>query len=331
MNMNKIQMILGVALASNLISCGEPKTEIEITNDTLRVKNVWMRSDGKRVVEWADKRGIAHILREGSYNDFSGWYTNLIEVVYSCEDKTLVHKKREHKSTRFSRGNYFIDYFRLCLPENFKVPGITTEEGFFLDRKNIEVYNLEDPTQTERTNSSKSEILRTFKTSNSSFSYHPKGDVQKCNVPFRVRDIYLMGFVKRRPREEWDRLRNSGIDEIAELSGLEKLSDTDIAVLCTDEEGRHYVLSAGMLSWMEDRYNIITLKNGGIDTSLVLESCISTDKLKVDHYTLTVPKDVTFYDLKSLQLEQLLEGKQPRELYDALFKSHNFFYDEAIH
>ncbi|MBI2106752.1 hypothetical protein HYT57_02100 [Candidatus Woesearchaeota archaeon] len=326
--MNKHKTILGTILVSSLLGCNEPHTETEIYNDTLRVENVWMRSDGRRIVEYVHQDGIAHILREGSHDLFSGRYNNIIQVKYIGGKKLLVHTKRDSTHSRHPSRT---DYFTLCLPNNYKIRGLTTEEGGFLDRRDIDVYNIENDAQKEIGDLEEREILNVFRTSNPTFNYPPMGSVQRCSVSFRVREIYLTGFMKHRSRKEWERFNNSGVDEIAELSGFKELSDTDILVLCIDKEGRHYAIGAGMLLWGENKYNTIILKSGGRDTTLTLESRIISENLRVDNYTLTVPEGVTLDSLKKLDLGRFLQDKQPEELYKLVREDTLFIYDGSVH
>jgi len=320
--MNKLQSIFGIVLASTLISCSEQKLVTEIVNEKLRVNSAWIRSDGQRIIEYTDNEGVAHMINEG--------FKNRVKVVYSNrEDKFLIFEKREIKKSKFlcSEDSLIIDHYVLHLPNNYTIQGITTEEGLFINREKIDIYNLTKP---KISSLGEQDILKIFRPLNPIFSYPPEGNGKKCNISFKVKEIYLMGLFKHRPRETWETFENSGNDEIAGLAAIKDLTDTDISILCIDKYGNNYNIGSELFTWKEDKYNIITLKRAGTDTTLTLDTRITSDDIKVDCYSLIIPKSVTIDNLKYVQILTLKENKEPRALYNLLVKNGCFTYDKRF-
>ena len=97
-----------------------------------------------------------------------------------------------------------------------------------------------------------------------------------------------------------------------------------------DKYGNNYNIGSELFTWKEDKYNIITLKRAGTDTTLTLDTRITSDDIKVDCYSLIIPKSVTIDNLKYVQILTLKENKEPRALYNLLVKNGCFTYDKRF-
>ena len=134
-----LQGILNIALASglmNLSGCGKEidlsKIKMEFLNDTLRVENVWMRSDGTRIVEYLQPDGSTRILNQGVYYDPNdkSQCANRINVRYTTEkDRYLILEYRiieNWDDLLIFHGKIKKNSYTLCLPRDFRIPGVSS-------------------------------------------------------------------------------------------------------------------------------------------------------------------------------------------------------------